>query len=147
MGGWPRSIPTPRCGSAPTPGGTAFAPVLLLPGTGYTYGPAETAEAARIVEAELDGRVVTDNLRGRSTWPPVGQVAEVAVRDSGVDAGIDDLVVVLDPVYPGVAVVHHTDGRAWRVEAGTRPLPPRSQSCRKPPTDASAWVVETLTPL
>nr|WP_291080649.1 sucrase ferredoxin [Dietzia sp. UBA5065] len=128
-------------------GGHRFAPVLLLPGTGYTYGPAETADAARIVEAELDGRVVTDNLRGRSTWPPVGQVAEVAVRDSGVDAGIDDLVVVLDPVDPGVAVVHHTDGRAWRVEAGTRPLPPRSQSCRKPPTDASAWVVETLTPL
>ncbi|GAA1704994.1 sucrase ferredoxin [Dietzia cercidiphylli] len=128
-------------------GGHRFAPVLLLPGTGYTYGPAEVAHAAGIVEAVLDGRVVTENLRGRSTWPPAGQVAEVAVRNSGVEAGVDDLVVTLDPDSPRVAVVRHTDGRAWRVEAGTRPLPPRSQSCRKPPGDASAWVVESFTEL
>lgn len=129
-------------------GGHRFAPVLLSPGTGYTYGPAEAEHAVRIVEAELEGRVVTENLRGRSTWPPAGQVAEVAVRDSGVVAGIDDLVVTLDPDAPRVAVVHHVDGRAWRVEAGTRPLPPRRQSCRKPePGEASAWVVETFTQL
>ena len=128
-------------------GGHRFAPVLLLPGSGYTYGPAETDHAADIVRAELAGRVVTENLRGRSTWPPAGQVAEVAVRDSGVEAGIDDLVVDIDPADPLVAVVRHTDGRAWRVETGTRPLPPRSQSCRKPPGKASAWVVESLTRL
>ncbi|MFN7244021.1 MAG: sucrase ferredoxin, partial [Dietzia cercidiphylli] len=67
--------------------------------------------------------------------------------NSGVEAGVDDLVVTLDPDSPRVAVVRHTDGRAWRVEAGTRPLPPRSQSCRKPPGDASAWVVESFTEL
>ena len=78
---------------------------------------------------------------------PAGQVAEVAVRDSGVEAGIDDLVVDIDPDDPHVAVVQHTDGRAWRVETGTRPLPPRAQSCRKPPGKASAWVVESLTRL
>ncbi|WP_245847363.1 sucrase ferredoxin [Dietzia natronolimnaea] len=128
-------------------GGHRFAPVLLLPGTGYTYGPAEVAHAAGIVEAALDGRVVTENLRGRSTWPPAGQVAEVAVRDSGVEAGPGDLVVTIDPDSSRVAVVRHTDGRAWRVEAGTRPLPPRSQSCRKPPGEASAWVVESFTRL
>ncbi len=128
-------------------GGHRFAPVLLLPGTGYTYGPAEVAHAAGVVEAALDGRVVTENLRGRSTWPSAGQVAEVAVRNSGVEAGVDDLVVTLDPDSPRVAVVRHTDGRAWRVEAGTRPLPPRSQSCRKPPGEASAWVVESFTQL
>lgn len=128
-------------------GGHRFAPVLLLPGTGYTYGPAETDLAVRIVEAELDGRVVTEHLRGRSTWPPAGQVAEVAVRDSGVEAGIDDLVVDIDPDDPHVAVVQHADGRAWRVETGTRLLPPRAQSCRKPPGKASAWVVESLTRL
>ncbi len=128
-------------------GGHRFAPVLLLPGTGYTYGPAETDLAVRIVEAELDGRVVTEHLRGRSTWPPAGQVAEVAVRDSGVEAGIDDLVVDIDPDAPHVAVVQHADGRAWRVETGTRPLPPRAQSCRKPPGKASAWVVESFTRL
>ena len=128
-------------------GGHRFAPVLLLPGTGYTYGPAETDLAVRIVEAELEGRVVTERLRGRSTWPPAGQVAEVAVRESGVAAGIDDLSVAVDPDDSRVAVVRHTDGRAWRVETGTRPLPPRSQSCRKPPTDAKAWVVESVTAL
>lgn len=128
-------------------GGHRFAPVLLLPGTGYTYGPAETELAARIVEAELGGRVATENLRGRSTWPPAGQVAEVAVRESGVEAGIDDLTVRIDPDAPLVAVVRHTDGRGWRVEAGRRPLPPRAQSCRKPAGDASAWVVESLTSL
>lgn len=126
-------------------GGHRFAPVLLLPGTGYTYGPAEADLATRIVEAELDGRVVTEHLRGRSTWAPAGQVAEVAVRDSGVEAGIDDLIVDVDPDDPLVVVVRHTDGRAWRVEAGKRPLPPRQQSCRKPAGEASAWVVESLT--
>lgn len=72
-------------------------------------------------------------------------MAEVAVRDSGVEAGIDDLVVDIDPDDPLVAVVRHTDGRAWRVEAGRRALPPRPQSCRKPAGEASAWVVESLT--
>lgn len=128
-------------------GGHRFAPVLLLPGTGYTYGPAEVDLAVRIVEAELEGEVVTDHLRGRSTWPPAGQVAEVAVRESGVAAGIDDLVVDIDPDSSHTVVVRHTDGRAWRVETGTRPLPARSQSCRKPPTDAKAWVVESLSAL
>lgn len=128
-------------------GGHRFAPVLLLPGTGYTYGPAETELAARIVEAELAGRVDTEHLRGRSTWPPAGQVAEVAVRKSGVEAGIDDLIVHIDADAPLVAVVQHTDGRAWRVETGKRPLPPRAQSCRKPAGKASAWVVESVTRL
>lgn len=129
-------------------GGHRFAPVVLSPGTGYTYGPAEQGNALRIVEAELEGRVATENLRGRSTWPPAGQVAEVAVRDSGVEAGIDDLVVTIDPDDPLVAVVRHTDGRAWRVETGTRELPPRRKSCRKPePGEASGWVVESFTRL
>lgn len=129
-------------------GGHRFAPVLLSPGTGYTYGPAEAENAVRIVEGELDGRVVTENLRGRSTWPPAGQVAEVAVRESGVEAGIDELVVTLDPDSPHVAVVRHADGRAWRVGAGQRPLPPRRQSCRKPdPAEAWGWVVESFTQL
>ena len=128
-------------------GGHRFAPVLLLPGTGYTYGPAGVDLAVRIVEGELEGGVVTEHLRGRSTWPPAGQVAEVAVRESGVDAGIDDLLVEIDPENPRVVVVRHTDGRAWRVETDTRPLPDRRQSCRKPPTSAKAWVVESLTAL
>lgn len=128
-------------------GGHRFAPVLLLPGTGYTYGPTTVEHAARVVGAELAGRVETEHLRGRSTWTPAGQVAEVAVRGTGVEAGTDDLVVTVDPGVPLVATVTHTDGRTWRVEAGQRPLPPRRNSCRKPPTDASAWVVESLTQL
>lgn len=125
-------------------GGHRFAPVLLSPGTGYTYGPAEPENALRIVEAEIDGRVATENLRGRSTWPPAGQVAEVAVRASGVEAGIDELLVTIDPDSSQVADVHHADGRVWRVKAGKRPLPPRPQSCRKPAGKASAWVVESF---
>ena len=128
-------------------GGHRFAPVLLLPGSGYTYGPTDVEHAVRVVGAELEGRVVIEHLRGRSTWPPAGQVAEVAVRGTGVDAGVDELVVAVDPTAPLVATVTHADGRAWRVETGQRPLPPRRNSCRKPPTDATAWVVESLTQL
>ncbi len=128
-------------------GGHRFAPVLLLPGSGYTYGHVEAADAARVVEAEMEGRVVSEGLRGRSTWPPTGQVGEVAVRQSGVEAGIDELVVTVDADAPLVAVVEHADGRSWRVQAGRRPLPPRPVSCRKPPGEASAWVLESLTQL
>lgn len=125
-------------------GGHRFAPVLLLPGTGHTYGSADPADYPDVLAAAVSGQVRTAGLRGRSTWPPVGQVAEVAVRDSGVDAGVDELRVRLDPDDPLAAEVEHDDGRRWRVEVGRRTLSPRPNSCGKNPTEARAWTVRSL---
>lgn len=125
-------------------GGHRFAPVLLLPGTGYTYGSVTAAQHVGAVRAALDGRVATTGLRGRSTWPPAGQVAEVAVRASGLDAGVDELTVEVDADDPLGARVAHVDGRCWEVRVSREPLPPRANSCGKAPGKAWAWRVDEL---
>ena len=125
-------------------GGHRFAPVLLLPDTGYTYGSAGVEDYLDVLSAARSGRVRTAGLRGRSTWPPAGQVAEVAVRDSGVHAGVDELRVQPDPDDPLAAEVEHDDGRRWRVEVDRHALAPRPNSCGKDPAEALAWTVRSL---
>ena len=135
--------------------GHRFAPVLLLASTGYTYGSGDIASYIRAVEAELDGKVTTADLRGRSTWPPLGQVAEIAVRDSGVAAGIDELTVDVAAARSAeeVAVgerreltVSHSDGRRWTVEAERVSRSPLPASCGKDPVVAEVWRAESVRP-
>ena len=125
-------------------GGHRFAPVLLLPGSGYTYGSGDTAGYVDAVVASLSDRVAIEGLRGRSTWTPPEQVAEIAVRASGVEAGIDRLVPTSEPGEPGVVVVRHADGRRWRVVLDRHPVPARPASCGKAPKPGTAWSVVSL---
>ncbi|WP_214400953.1 sucrase ferredoxin [Pseudonocardia lacus] len=95
-------------------GGHRFAPTALVLPTGYLYGrlDADTASAAR--KAAAAGEVETALCRGRSTWSPAGQVAELAVRTA---TGLRDAAAlrVVDTDH-GAEVEHLVTGRRWAVD-------------------------------
>ncbi|MFC9433186.1 sucrase ferredoxin [Nocardia sp. NPDC057030] len=134
-------------------GGHRFAPALVLLPSGLTYGRLDAATAAEMVEAARRGEVSLTGLRGRSCYPPLEQLAEVAVREQ-ISATTDALTVTPDPAPPAdptsaAALVTHRDGRRWRVTAHPLTFPPRQATCGatpKPTTALAAHTIEQLPP-
>ncbi|HEY0453881.1 sucrase ferredoxin [Actinophytocola sp.] len=124
-------------------GGHRFAPTAVLLPTGYAYGRLDVASAGALVTG--GSSVVLENCRGRSTWPPAGQVAELAVRARAGEPRPDALrVVSVDKTTDGgwLATVSHADGREWRVAVVEREVgPARPASCAAAPTPAIALEV------
>ncbi|GAA4405978.1 sucrase ferredoxin [Tsukamurella soli] len=125
-------------------GGHRFAPVLIVLPTGYTYGRVTGQSAKDVFDGARAGVVLPAGLRGRSSTPPVGQVAEVAMRELLGPAPVDALTVTVDGDR---AIVAHADGRSWVVGVASEPLPPRPASCGKEAKGARAWLVTSLAPL
>ncbi|MFC7615309.1 sucrase ferredoxin [Actinokineospora soli] len=109
-------------------GGHRFAPTALLLPTGYAYAGVDAALGAELLASP---EVVLPRCRGRSTWPPAGQVAELAVRE--LTHTVDpDVLAVRDPERvedEWRVVVAHEDGRAWRVTVVEVERPARPVSC------------------
>ncbi|RBO88809.1 sucrase ferredoxin [Nocardia puris] len=131
-------------------GGHRFAPAMVVLPSGLTYGRVDAAEAIAAVEAVAREEVSLAGLRGRAGHKPVEQVAELAVR-AEITANLDDLTVrsehidaTGDPTYAGAALVHHRDGRVWRVTARTVPFAPRQASCGAAPKPATALVADSV---
>ncbi|MFC9475497.1 sucrase ferredoxin [Nocardia sp. NPDC056952] len=123
-------------------GGHRFAPAVVLLPSGLTYGRVDaTAAKAMLAAADAD-EVSLTGLRGRSCYPPISQLAEVAVREQ-VPADATALTVqpdpapTHDPTVAGAAIVTHRDGRRWRVTARTVPAAPRQASCGAAPKPAT----------
>jgi len=117
-------------------GGHRFAPTAVLLPTGYAYGHLDAAAGARLLER---ASVVTQNCRGRSTWPPAGQVAELAVRDRTGERDPDALTVTAVDQVDGrwQVSVAHRGGARWRVTVAERLVAPaRPASCSAAPTPA-----------
>ena len=72
-------------------GGDRFAGNLVCLPEGIYYGRAEREDASRLVDAHLEGRLVLDRYRGRSTYPFAVQAAERAIREATGLHGIRDL--------------------------------------------------------
>lgn len=127
-------------------GGHRLSPTAVLLPTGYAYGRLDVAAGARLLDG---GRgVVTEGCRGRSTWPAVGQVAELAVRESAGVGCPDALSVGAAAESPGgwVVPVGHVDGRSWRVLVTQRTVAEsRPASCGAAPTPAVAFEVGSVT--
>ena len=107
-------------------GGHRFAPTALMLPTGYAYGRLERTSAAAIRAGAAAGVITTDRCRGRCTWSPRGQVAELAVRDATGLRSPDALIVEDDSgdvVHVGTAT-----GERWAVDVepvdvdATRPV-------------------------
>jgi Sucrase/ferredoxin-like len=95
-------------------GGHRFAPTALVLPTGYVYGRLNARSAWAVLRAAARNEVVTDGCRGRCTWSPRGQVAELAVRNATGSRSPDALTVQDDT---GDAV-HVADlaGERWAVD-------------------------------
>lgn len=120
--------------------GHRFAPTTLLLPSGYLHG--RVRDATTFFAAARAG-IIDGPIRGRSTWPAAGQVAEAFIRDRYHITGINDLAVVAIP-HPGGSAptastagdsevtrwqVESTDGASWQVEVASRVRGERAQSC------------------
>ncbi len=106
-------------------GGHRFAPTALVLPTGYLYGRLDVSTAVSARKAAGLGEVEAALCRGRSTWSPAGQVAELAVRAATGLRDADALTVVDGPP----ATVHAKDGRSWTVDVEPDDGPVRPASC------------------
>ncbi len=106
-------------------GGHRFAPTALVLPTGYLYGRLGVSTAVSARKAAGIGEVETALCRGRSTWSPAGQVAELAVRAA---TGLRDADALTVTEHDGLRV-SAGDGREWSVDVGEQEGPPRPASC------------------
>lgn len=74
-------------------GGHRFAPTGVTLPLGYLYGRLADDAGRQLVQGPARGEVVLDGCRGRSSWTPHGQVAELAVRERIAENRADVLMV------------------------------------------------------
>jgi hypothetical protein len=103
-------------------GGHRFAPTALVLPTGYLYGWLDVASAVAARKAAGLGEVEIGLCRGRATWLPRGQVAELAVRGATGLRCADALTVE-------GTTVRAQDGRAWQVEVEEQVTAARPNAC------------------
>jgi hypothetical protein len=124
-------------------GGHRFAPTALVLPTGYAYGRLDPATAIAARKAAFPGEVETAQCRGRSTWSPAGQVAELAVRAA---TGLRDADALEVTDAPGGAVVSARDGRRWAVDVSTIAGAPRPASCGADPAPCQSLHATAVRP-
>lgn len=130
-------------------GGHRFAPTALVLPSGYLYGRLDPATAIEVHKAAAHGEMEPLLCRGRSTWRPEGQVAELAVRRA---TGLREAAALrVEPGPDGEVLVTAVDGRRWAVAVehppvgGLRPI-----ACGAEPTPVAtvrAGLVRALAPL
>jgi hypothetical protein len=122
--------------------GHRFAPTAVLLPHGTLHGRLDGASAAALLDAAGRGETLLEGLRGRSTWPAPGQVAEHAVRELSGELGLDALTVSRTGEEWLVA---HRDGRSWRVRVGQEAGEvARPESCGKAAVELHHYVLEHL---
>jgi hypothetical protein len=125
-------------------GGHRFAPTALVLPTGYAYGRLDPATAIAARKAAFPGEVDTTLCRGRSTWSPAGQVAELAVRSA---TGLRDADALQVADTAGGAVVSARDGRRWAVDVAPTVGAPPPLSCRTHPSPSQSLQATDVRPL
>jgi hypothetical protein len=98
--------------------GHRFAPTAVVLPAGTLHGRLDVPDALDLLRAADRGETVIGGSRGRSTWPPPAQAAELAVREQHGIVGLDDLRVCgHEEIASGAweTELRHRDGRSWRV--------------------------------
>ena len=116
--------------------GHRFAPTTVLLPSGTLHG--RVLDATPLLAAESAGEVVVAGYRGRSVWPPSGQVAEQQIRSTYDISGLDDLAVT---GAAGDWVVSHRDGRRWQVSLTAYDEGERPESCGKASKPVTRYAV------
>lgn len=123
-------------------GGDRFAGNLLVLPHGLYYGRLDPASARRVAEATTEGRVVVEQLRGRSDLPMPVQAAEIELRRRlGEDRR--DVVVPTGHSWAGdlVTAGFEVDGRAHAVVVRASRSEPELLTCRSAAA-SSGWRFE-----
>ena len=123
--------------------GHRFAATAVLLPAGTLHGRLWTQDAQELLAAADRGDTVLSGSRGRSTYPPAGQVAELAVREAVGEAGLDAVAITgVDGMHEhswSVSVAH-VDGRRWRVAVESTPTATdRAESCGKALVGLRHW--------
>jgi hypothetical protein len=126
-------------------GGHRFAANVLVLPDGLCFGRLDARTAPALVR-ELDaGRLPLQHLRGRTSYEPEQQAAEIIVRRELGLVGLDELRLVGVSGSEPHTVFELTDGRRFRVRLEGKTLQPRRVSCRdekvEPPTQ---WTLGEL---
>ncbi|QNN53005.1 sucrase ferredoxin [Nocardioides mesophilus] len=130
--------------------GHRFAPTAVLLPAGTLHGRLDVQAAGALLDAAASGRTVLDDgHRGRSSWPPPGQVAELAVRrrlgETGLDA-LDVLEVAEQGEHAWRCTVSGPDGGRFRVEVRSEADGAvRAESCGKAAVPLRRWHAEVHT--
>jgi hypothetical protein len=123
--------------------GHRFAATAVLLPAGILHGRLDLAAAEELLLAADRGETVPDGSRGRSTWPPAGQVAELAVREQTRETGLDALDVTEvagTGEHSWDVTVVHADGRRWRVAVASEETgADRAESCGKSLVTLRRW--------
>ena len=109
-------------------GGHRFAPTALMLPSGYAYGRLTVEAGLELLHQPMSAPPLVEHCRGRTTWDPLGQAAELAVRAHQPDADADAVTVsVLADDQRQVTVA---GARRHVVTLQRNPVPqPRSVSC------------------
>jgi hypothetical protein len=114
-------------------GGHRFAPTGMVLPTGYVYGRLDVAAAAAIRARAAASEVETDRCRGRCTWSPGGQVAELALR-AATGLSTPDAFIMINETDDAVHL-NSTSGGRWAIDLERVDLDvTRPASCGARPT-------------
>ena len=119
--------------------GHRFAATTVSLPSGYLHG--RVLDAAPLLVDAASGTVDLTGLRGRTTWPAAGQVAEDSVRTAIGEFGAAALTVEAGDGDDWL--VRHRDGRRWRVTVSSSEEGLSLDSCGKAPTPVRRWQVST----
>ncbi len=129
--------------------GHRFAPTTVLLPTGELHGRLDVAAATQLVRRADAGHTVLTGSRGRSTWSPPAQVAELAVRRL---VGETRSAALRVSEHRGAGqdawrtVVEHVDGRRWAVRVRSTPTDvERAESCGKQAVPMRRWETHVRT--
>ncbi|MGZ5417697.1 MAG: sucrase ferredoxin [Nocardioides sp.] len=123
--------------------GHRFAATAVLLPAGTLHGHLDVGAAEQVLLAADRGETLLPGSRGRSTWSPAGQVAELAVRDATGIVGLDALSVesaVATGDHAWEVTVAHADGRRWQVTVASKDTgAARAESCGKSLVALRRW--------
>jgi len=130
-------------------GGHRFAANLLVLPDGLSFGRLDVRSAPALVEELEAGRLPLEHFRGRTSYAPDQQAAEILVRRELGLSGLDDLRLVegagrSDPQTH--TTVFALDGeRTIAAVVRAEPLPPRRVSCRDEKLERpTTWTLSEL---
>jgi hypothetical protein len=115
-------------------GGHRFAANVLVLPDGLCFGRLDVRSALALVEDLDAGRLPLEHVRGRSSYSPEQQAAEILVRRKLGLSGLDDIrlhnqACGSEPQSP-TATFELADGRLVTASLRAELLPPRRVSCR-----------------